>query len=50
VFIGLMLADPQAYLSADPRWKPTAGKFGCRLNGEFNMVALLEYVRATPPV
>ena len=39
VIVGLMLADPNAYLNAAPGWRPTLGK----RRGTFTMTDLLDY-------
>ena len=39
VIVGLLLADPNSYLSAAPGWKPTLGK----TPGTFAMTDLLDY-------
>ena len=39
VILGLMLADPNAYLNAAPGWRPTLG----RTRGQFTMTDLLDY-------
>lgn len=43
VFIGLLQGDPQSYLSVEPTWQPTPGKFGASADGQFSMVNLLRF-------
>jgi hypothetical protein len=43
VFIGLLHGDPLSYLSIEPTWRPTPGRFGAREDGEFTMADLLRF-------
>ncbi|MGH3857633.1 MAG: peroxidase family protein, partial [Pseudonocardiaceae bacterium] len=41
VFIGLLLADSQSYLVAQPGFQPKAGRFGALQDGQFGIVDLI---------
>jgi hypothetical protein len=41
VVIGLIVSDPKGVLNAASRWRPQAGKFGCRKDGEYLFTDLL---------
>ena len=43
VFIGLLHGDPLSYLSIEPTWRPTPGRFGASEDGEFTMADLLRF-------
>jgi hypothetical protein len=45
--IGLLRADPSSYLSVQPMWRPKAGEFGARKDGEFTLADLLRFARVT---
>ncbi len=47
VLIGLLRADPFSYLSVQPTWRPKAGAFGARRDGEFTVADLLRFARVT---
>ncbi len=43
VIIGLLAADPASYLVMQPTWRPKAGEFGARKDGEFTVADLLRF-------
>ena len=47
VFIGLLQGDPFSYLSMQPTWRPRAGEFGARKDGEFTVADLLRFAQVT---
>ncbi len=47
VFIGLLQGDPFSYLSMQPTWRPKAGEFGARKDGEFTVADLLRFAQVT---
>lgn len=43
VFIGLLHGDPLSYLSVEPTWRPTLGRFGAREDGQLTIADLLRF-------
>ena len=47
VLIGLLRGDPFSFLSMQPNWRPKAGEFGARKDGEFTVADLLRFAGVT---
>lgn len=49
VIVGLLLADRSSFLWADEGWRPVAGEMGCRADGRYSALELLQYADTIAP-